>query len=302
SKPISFALALYSLILRLLPMPMSLLKCIVLWMLLCCTAGKISAQQSNQILGLARQFVATGAYEKAAPLLKQLYDEAPFDKNRYDEYLDALLLAQQFETAHELVQYMAKIRRTDPVMEVDRARVFEQEGKSKEAKEHYKAALSQFPADELVTKRLANAFEQLGQIEFAIEAYEQARQQWQNPYIYATELSLLYAKNGNTEKAMNALLDVAMSQSSALEQVKSSLLTLLGEGGKKTMTLFQKTLQKRLTQVPDNPALNELNSWIYITNGNYEGALKQIIALDKKLEESGQRVLNFGKQAALDEQ
>lgn len=260
-------------------------------------AAPAFSQQNDKSLGLARQFVQNKEYEKAIPLFKQLYEQAPFDKSLYEEYLNTLLAARQFDTARELVSYMAKIRRGDPVMEIDMGRVFLAADKQKEANKRFEAALDLLQGDELVTKRMADAFEALDQLPFAIKTYEYSRRLMQNPYMFATELSILYGKTGATEAAINALLDIAMSQSSAMDEIKSSLSGII-EADNKKMALLQKAIAKRLAQVPHHPALTELNSWMYTRKGDYAAALTQIISLDKKLEEAGLRVMDFGRQAA----
>jgi tetratricopeptide (TPR) repeat protein len=93
-------------------------------------------------IALARQYIQNKEYDKAIPVLKQVYEQAPFDKGVYDEYFDVLLLAGKYEDAGTLVQYMMKIRREDPVMMLDLGRVYEAEGKKKLAEEQYEAALA----------------------------------------------------------------------------------------------------------------------------------------------------------------
>lgn len=262
----------------------------------------VEAQQDpNANIALARQYMQNKEYDKAVPLFQKLYEMAPFDKAVYDEYLDALLLAAKYPEAEELVLYMSKIRREDPVMLLDMGRVMEAGGKKKKAEEQYELALNKVSGEDFRTRQLADAFVRLNQNKYAIKVYERARTLMQNAYLYATELALLYGKEGNTEQSVNAMLDVLVMQPNVLNDVKESLLQVTEEDEKK-MALTQKMIAKRLTAQPDNPLWVELLTWIYTQKGDYQGAFQQITELDKKLKEEGERVVRFSKGALKDGQ
>jgi tetratricopeptide (TPR) repeat protein len=259
------------------------------------------AQDASKNIALARQYMQDKEYDKALPIFKQIYDQAPFDKSVYDEYFDALMLAARYEYAEELVTYMSKIRRDDPVMLVDMGKVFEASGKKKKAEEQYELAITKISGEDFRTRQLADAFSKINNTEYAVKTYERARVMLQNPYLYATELALLYGKTGNTEQAVNAMMDVLVTQPNTMDDIKSSLLQVI-DGDDKKMAITQKQISKRITAQPDNPYWIELLTWMYVQKGDYEGAWQQIIALDKKLKEEGERVVNFSKGAAKDGQ
>lgn len=261
----------------------------------------VLAQEASKNIALARQYMQDKAYDKALPIFKQVYDQAPFDKGVYDEYLDALILAAKYDYAEELVAYMSKIRRDDPVMLVDMGRVFEASGKKKKADEQYELAITKISGEDFRTRQLADAFSKINNTAYTVKTYERARVMLQNPYLYATELALLYGKTGNTEQAVNAMMDVLVTQPNTMDDIKTSLLQVI-DGDDKKMAVTQKQIAKRITAQPDNPYWIELLTWIYVQKGDYEGAWQQIVALDKKLKEEGERVINFSKGAANDGQ
>lgn len=252
-------------------------------------------------IALARQYMEQKEYDKAIPIFKKAYEFAPFDKNVYDAYLDALLMAGQYTDAEKLVSYMSEIRRGDPVMLVDLGRVLEAAGQRKKAEEQYETAVNKISGEDFRTRQLADAFVHTGQDKYAIKAYERARVLMQNPYLYATELALLYSKEGKTESAVNAMMDILIMQPHVLDDVKTSLLQITN-GDEKKMALTQKLIAKRLAAQPDNPFWGELTTWIYTQKGDYQGAFVQITNLDKKLKEEGERVVQFSKSAFKDGQ
>ncbi len=279
-----------------------LMRILSLLLVACCWGMYGMGQQRVETdIALAKQYMEQKEYEKAIPIFKNAYDFAPFDKNIYDAYLEALLTAQKYTEAEKLVQYMTGIRREDPIMFVDMGRVLELSGQKKKSIEQYEEALNRISGEDYRTRQLADAFAHVGNDRYAVKVYERARQLVQNPYIYATELALLYGKEGKTDEAINALMDVLVLQPHVLEDVKSSLLQIVNNGEKK-MVQMQKLIMKRLSAQPDNPLWNELNTWVFTQKGDYNGALMQITALDKKLGEEGERVIQFCKNAYKDGQ
>lgn len=271
----------------------------MVWVLLTLAHMPVRAQDAPKNTALARQYVQNKEYDKALPIYKQIYDNAPFDKSVYDEYFDAIMLAGQYDYAEELVNYMSKIRRDDPGMLVDLGKVYDAAGKKKKATEQYDLAVSKVSGEDFRTRQLADAFTKINNTEYAVKVYERARVMMQNPYLYATELALLYGKTGKTEEAVNAMLDVLVTQPNTMDDIKSSLLQVI-DGDEKKKSIMQKQISKRIAAQPDNPYWIELLTWMYVQKGDYEGGYQQIVALDKKLKEEGERVVNFSKTVAKD--
>lgn len=297
----------YSLILRIIPSKINRLHTRLVYMhskivrlftiaILLCAAYSAAAQPGPDMPALAKQYMQQKEYDKAIPIYKTLYEQAPFDKPLYTSYLDALMSAEKYEDAEKLITYMAKIRRDDPTITLDLAKVYELTDRKKKAEEQYEQLLGSINGDEYNTIRVADAFARSGNNKYAIKAYEKARTVMQNPYMYATELATLYAAAGEATKAVDALLDVAMLNPAGLEDVKTALLQITNGETQKIATV-QKQVTSRIKKQPDNPYWTEILTWIYTQNGDYEGALKQITDLDKRLEEDGTRVLSFANTA-----
>lgn len=277
--------------------------------LLCFIASLLSAggtqavfsQQGPDTEALAKQYVLNKEYDKAIPLYKSLYEQAPFDKTVYLAYLDALMNAGKYDDAESLVTYMMKIRREDPSVMLDLGKVYEAAGKKKKAEEQYELVLAMINGDDYITTQVADAFSRKGNSSYAIKAYEKAREIIQNPYAYATELAVLYSAAGNADAAIRSLLDVLMVQPSSMEEVKTALLKITENDPKKAAAV-QKQVMERIKIQPENPFWAEVLTWLYVQKGDYGGALKQVVDIDRKLKEDGGRVLNFAAAALKDDQ
>lgn len=258
----------------------------------------LAAQRSATDAALARQYLGEKAYDKALPLFETLYRAAPYDRSIYKDYLDALLGSGKTEAADSLVRYMMQIRRNDPGLLVDLGIVLKAANKPKEARKQFEAALGTISPNDFSTRALASAFEQAGMPEYAIKTYETARERKQLPYDFATELALLYHATGNTLKAIDAQLDMLMTQHAALDDVKTTLAQLTG-ADHSAAGYLEKSLKQRLKSQPHNPFWKEMIAWTFLQSGDYSGALEQLIALDAANGDGGRSVLDFGEKARL---
>ena len=260
---------------------------------------KLHAQDEKTQTALAQQYLENKEFAKAIPVFKALYEKAPFDKNLYDNYLSALMQNNSYEDAEKLVNYMMKIRRDDPAMLVDLGLVYEAEKKNKQAKEQYDQALQLLTGDEYKTKSLSEAFEKAGKNDYAVKVYEQIRKMVQNPYIYATQLSLLYSKMGKTKEAIQATLDLVMTQPNIMDDVKESLAKI-SDKDPKAFSIIQKVLNSRIKEQDQNPFWHELVSWLFIQKNDYSGAFKELTTLDQNIDEQGKRLIPFAQEITQD--
>jgi len=255
------------------------------------------AQAPPSRLGQARTLVENGDLEKAVPLYKAIYDEAPFDKNVYTEYLQVLLKAKFYKDAEALVEYMQKIRREDPALLIDLGRVQELAGNRKQAELNYNKAVESAGQDEYSGRMLAAAFTAIQKEDYAIKVYEQLQKDNGNPFQYATELAGLYGAKGDVKNALSALMHVVEIQPQAMTDIKASLLKLT-ETDPAQKEAVQKEIVKRLKKDPDNVVWNDLQNWLFMQYGEYDKALDQVIALDKRSNNQGARVYVYAGMAA----
>src|SRR5690606_23029682 len=110
-----------------------------------------------------------------------------------------------------------------------------------------------------------------------------------NPFQYATELAGLYGAKGDVKNALSALMHVVEIQPQAMTNIKASLLKLT-ETDPAQKEAVQKEIAKRLKKDPDNVVWNDMQNWLFMQYGEYDKALEQVIALDKRSNNQGARV------------
>ena len=91
-------------------------------------------------------------------------------------------------------------------------------------------------------------------------------------------------------------LDVVQTQPKRARQIQTYFQRYLDEEG---LLEAQKQLYARIQEADDNDdTLPEMLAWVFIQRKDFKAALRQARALDRRLDEAGERVLRIGKMAA----
>jgi len=227
--------------------------------------------------------------------LAKMYDSNPGNSDAYHNYLSALMTEMDYDAAKDLVTKQQRYNNS-PDLHIDLGSVLEAAGSQKKAKEEFDAAVASVNGDEVRAQQLAGAFSALGKDEYAIQIYERCRNILRNPYVFSTQLARLYAKKGDINNAIDALLSGNPSPYGGPDETKATLLELLGNDPG-NLQLAQKSLLRRINLQPDNTYFAELLTWLYTQKGDWEGALIQVEAIDERTRGAGLGLLQFAQQA-----
>lgn len=250
----------------------------------------------------ARTFTEKKEYEKATEIYRKLYDRNPADIDIYNEYLELLLTVKDYKDAEKVIETQKQVRLNYPIPFIDAGRVLLAAGKEKKATEQFEEAIARLNGDDNWTRQVANKFSEIGNDDYAIRTYERAREQLRTTYLYAGPLSRLYAKKGEIEKAIIVMLDGGQPYMvNASDDTKAGLLEVLGTDPKK-LQAGQKAIIKKINEQPDNSYYSDLLTWLYTQKDDWDGALMQAIALDERLKEQGERIMDFARYAVKAEQ
>ncbi len=274
---------------------------ITIYTLLFIVAGFSVALAQTEDLSQARMLAEQQEYGKAKDIFKKLYKSNPADMDVYSGYLQLLLDTKDLKAAEKLVDEQDNIRQGNPTVFVDKGRVLLAQGKEKKAAEQFDRAVQLVNGDDIYTQQIANAFTAIGRDDYALKTYERARDLLHNPYLYSGPLIRLYTKNKEIDKAVYTLLEASPGQMGGMEEVKATLLDLLGDDAKRLQQV-QKALVKKINEQPENPYYPELLTWVYTQKDDWDGALIQVEALDARGRENGERFLEFAQLAVKEKQ
>lgn len=245
----------------------------------------------QQDLQVANHYFEKEEYDKAVSLYKELYNNSQSSEFIYKKYLKTLLALENFNEAEELVEEQMETSNQPLPYKVDLGYVYEKAGKGKKAQNIYEEAINQLSPDEAAIDRLATAFELKGKENYTLKTYQMGNQliKGSNPFNY--NLGRIYANRGQKEKMITAFLDVLKETPDRKQDIKNVLQDQLTSDSEKN--LLKKELYSRIQKYPDHTVYNELLIWLLAQQKEFDAALKQAIALDKRLSKQGQRVMEF---------
>jgi len=244
---------------------------------------------------LANQYFKNGEYEKAAAIYAQLMEINRNHSDLYfDRYLTCLLNLERYEDAENALKKQIKRSPNNARLYVLYGGLYERLGKTEEAQAMYERAIANLPSDYSAIYSLAEAFVQSARFDYAIRTYERGNQLAKDPRRFAYQLAEIYRRKGEMAKMIEYYLNHVEADPSRLSLVQTQLSRYLPEADYPEL---QRQLYARLQNV-DNPDFVELLAWSFIQRKDYKNAMRQYKALDKRLNENGQRVFQLANDAA----
>lgn len=250
----------------------------------------LQAQDPN----LANQYFSDGEFEKAAALYNQLLDNDKRSEYYFSRYVDCLMNLEQYVECEKVIKRQIKDTPENTGLYVAYGNMFEKQSKEAEAKAQYKRAIDKMEADYASVERLARLFTSQSKYDLALETYEKGATLTRDNQRFAFNIGELYRRKGETAKMVEAYLNALDSDPGKLSMVQTRLSQVLGVDDYNEL---QTQLYARI-QSSDNPDYIELLAWSFVQRKDFKSALRQFKALDKRLGETGQRIMKLSNDAA----
>lgn len=254
-----------------------------------------------QQLRLAQQYYRQGEYEKAGDIYKDLFEQQPSSSHYYRNYYQCLIALRDFETAETLIKQQQKKRKNDPTLYVDLGQLYKNQNKMEQAEAEFNKAIKQADAKQL--NSLGNVFTKADEHSYAVQAYQKGRQLNNNDKMYARELARAYQKLGDYPNMIGAYLDYVTVNPRYGQYVRTEFQKIMKD--EDTIEEIQTQLYGRI-QTTDNTEeevlLTELLIWSFYQQKDFESAVIQVQALDRRLNETGGRLIDLAAQAIAEKQ
>lgn len=250
------------------------------------------AAQNNQ---LAQQYYIDGEYEKAAELYARLIEDK-YNSFYFDRYVSSLMSLQRYDEVESVLKRQLKRNPEDLTIYVKYGQLLEQQFDDEGAEKQYRAAIKELTGDRFQITQLANAFLTQAKYEEAVATYERGAKLLKDDQLFAFNLGDLYRRKGEVPKMVTSYLDALTEDPGRARNVQTYFQRYLEEEG---LLEAQKQLYTRIQEdKKDRLVYPEMLAWVFIQLKDYRGALRQVRALDKRLDENGERVFDLGGQAA----
>ena len=247
---------------------------------------------------LANQFFINKEYDKAVVYYEKVYSKKPFPPY-YTNYLACLLQTHDFKVAEKLVKKQVKLNPTELNYIVDQGMVYIAMEQPDKAKSEFEKAIKQLNGDQDQVINLAQAFIKLKEWDYAISTYMKGRRLVGNIYPFNMELAEVYESKGDVSAMVNEYLEMLDISPGYLQSVQNALQTSFGaDADVKKNEILKTQLLKRVQQEPDKTIFSEMLAWMFMQQKEFDSALTQYKAIDKRNREDGTRVMNLAQTSA----
>lgn len=259
-------------------------------------AGSIAgiAQPGQTNAELANQYFSSGEFEKAVVYFEKFYEQDAF--NGYAGYLQCLLKIKDFDKAEKLIKKQQRKFPQDPSIKIDLGSLYEAEEQPEKAAKVYNDAIKNLPPDINQVNLLGNAFTRRQLSDYSVQTYLQGRKVLKGAYPFSFELAEAYAQLGKFPEMVTEYIDMLDFNPGYLPNIQTILQNKIANdlsGG--LSDLIRQTLLRKIQKNPNETNYGELLLWLFMQEKDFESAFIQAKGLDKRLGESGDRILSLGR-------
>jgi tetratricopeptide (TPR) repeat protein len=262
--------------------------------------GVFGQNEQNQIQtqsNLAFQYYNARDFERAAPLLQQVY-ELTKNSTYFKYYLDCLLQMEKYDEAVQKIQSEIKGQKPEkPELFVNWGYILKVQKKVDESKQKYERALDLVLPNRNEYALLSNAFLQWQEYEYARQTYVKG-EQIMGPGIFDYELARVYSYLRDYDNMMEKYLDMVKQDEKQLPRVQSGLSSSMRlDIDDEMLDTFREQVLKRIQANPEVIGYNRLLIWFFLQENKFSAALRQSIALDKRTGQEDAQIIQLGYMA-----
>ena len=241
---------------------------------------------------LALQYFQSGEFEKATILYQKLFNKTK-NLSYYDPYFTCLLRTKQYDEADQLARRLLKINPENYSYAIDIGRVYQDRGEQEKAFEWFNNLIKNIPANEFAIKDLAITFYRAEAYDFSIKTLITGRKLINNENAFIYDLLSLYRYRKDKAMLIQEYLLLLDTNPEALPQAQNVLANILEDNA--DYDLLRTALLRRLQKDPQSIVLTEFLTWQFIQQKDFDMALRQTLALDRRLKEDGNRVFELSQ-------
>src|ERR1035437_5374224 len=249
------------------------------------------AQSTDEQMAL--DFMSDHDYDKAAIIYERLYNKDP-QQNIYTNYLECLTELKEFDKAEKVIKKEIKRNPDNPTFVVDLGYLYKEQNETDKANLQYDKAVKSLPANQVIINTVANSFYGKHETDFALQTYLQGKKLLKNIYAFHFEIAEIYFAKNDLPKMLDEYLDYIDENPAYIKNVEGTLQTKFANdpSGEK-YDLLRTTLLRRIQKNADKIVYSDMLIWMFEQQKDFDGALVQAKALDKRFKEDGSRIIDL---------
>jgi len=240
---------------------------------------------------LAKSYFENAEYDKAAYLYAQLWENNNQAQQFYAPLLKCYLQQKKWDDAEKLVRKQTKKFSENFLYQIDLGALLRLKGDEGAAQKQFEKVIKELRPNENELRQTAGYFGEVGELDFEIATYNKAQKMFGGKIDFSTDLASDYLQKSDYKTAATYYLEYIDRHPYDAQPVKNTIQT--ARGGDKLMSEMEAQLYTKIQKQPDKEDYIELLTWIYIQNKDFEGALLQMKAIDKRKNGDGYRVLEI---------
>ena len=246
---------------------------------------------------LAKQYFNDGDFEKAVVFYEKLVANNPRRLDYAEELVKCYHQLEQYDKAVSFLQKGIDSGSAHPTAYIDMGYTHYLMGDPQEAEQWYGEAMHLLESNPNFGYVIGFKFQQYTLLDYALRSYQRAMEL--NPELdYNTQVARIYGEQGNIGQMYEAYMDLLIQR----ESIKPNVLRVLddfvtSDPGAENNVLLRTTLLTRAQKNPD-PLWNELLSWLFVKQQQYEPALSQEKAIYRRRDGANlERIITLGRMA-----
>ncbi len=243
---------------------------------------------------LAKQYFNDGDFEKAVVFYEKLVEKNP----RRTDYAEGLIACyQQLEKYTEAEEFLLKkinMGNPYPTIYIELGYNYRLQDKPEKARENYDIALSSLEQNPNYGYGIGFRFQRYTLLDYALKAYSMAMEL--NPQLdYNFQMARIYGEQGNIEKMYESYLELINKGKSSKSNVLRNIDDFITSDPVNENNIKLKKILLRKAQKNPDVLWNELLSWLFVQQKQYNSAFNQEKAIYKRAEGSSlQRLESLG--------
>lgn len=246
-------------------------------------------------IDLAKQYYAQGELEKAFDTFNKLAKKPANWQLIHNDYFSLLIQLGEYQKASKYIDRVIKAYPKNPNYRIDKGKIIYAE-KGEEKSNHYYANIRElFSNDPFISRRAAQYYLQNGEREEAVELLLLARQKSADSSLFALDLANMYRYMNEKQKMIEQYIVFANINPGNLRYVKNALQVTLNQP--EDIEDIEAYLYSKIQEAPENTVYTELLIWANLQTKNFSSAFIQARALDRRLTQGGQPLMDIGRMA-----
>jgi tetratricopeptide (TPR) repeat protein len=259
--------------------------------LLVISTESIAQRINTEALG--KEYFVNGEFEKAETIYQKLYQNDPTKIEYYSKYYQCLMAQKKTELSEKLVKKMLKRSNNYPTYYIDLGLVYDSNNDREKALKQYNEAINKLSPDLMLLVDVTAKFTELQLYDYAIKAIQKGRTLTRNPTLLSMDATKVYSLQNNKQGIIEEQLNTFEQNAYEKDQIQQNFQDYFND--EKDYDLLKNVLIQRLQQFPDQQFYSDLLIWTFIQQQNFDAALMQSIAMDKRFSEEGQRLFQLGQ-------